>query len=57
MDDHLRNEAVAPVVTGGGEAVIGDDGFLGSDTQHHNVFESPHDELPAVGHGAVEARL
>lgn len=57
MDDHLRNEAVAPVVTGRGEAVVGDDGFLGSDAQHHNAFESPHDELPAVGHGAVEACL
>lgn len=56
-DDHLGNEAVTPVVIDGGETLIGDDGFLGRDTQHHNAFEGPHDKLPAVGHGAVEASV
>lgn len=57
MNDHLRDEAVSPVVTGRGEAVVGDDGFLGGDTQLHDTIESPHDKFPAVSHSAVEASL
>lgn len=57
MDDHLRDEAVSAVVTGIGEAVVGDDGSLGGETQHHHMVKSPHEKLPAVSHSAVEASL
>lgn len=57
MDDHLRDEAVSTVVAGRGEAVAGDDGFLGGETQLHDTVESPHDKLPAMSHSAVEASL
>lgn len=57
MDDHLRDEAVSPVVTGRGEAVVGDDGFVGGETQHHHTIERPHDKLPAVSYSTVEVSL
>lgn len=57
MDYHLRDEVTALFITHGGEVVVGDDGLCGCDAQNHRAFQSPHDELPALRDGAVEASL
>lgn len=57
VDYHLRDEVTALFITHGSEAVVGDDGLRGRDAQNHRAFQSPHDELPALRDGAVEASL
>lgn len=57
MNYHLRDEVPALLVARRGEAVIGDDGLTRCHAQHHRASQSPHDELPALGDGAVEASL
>lgn len=57
VDDHLRDEVTVLFITRRGKAVVGDDGLLGRDAQDHSAIQSPHDELPALRDGAVEAGL
>ena len=57
MNYHLRDEVPALLVARRGEAVTGDDGLTRCHAQHHCASQSPHDKLPALGDGAVEASL
>lgn len=57
MNYHLRDEVPALLVACRSEAVTGDDGLIRCHAQHHCASQSPHDELPALGDGAVEASL
>ena len=52
-----RDEVPALLVARRGEAVTGDDGLTRCHAQHHCASQSPHDKLPALGDGAVEASL